>query len=876
MALNDPNVQAIYPNVCIGPQLGTYATMTWNDLVIKNNTGATVATYALSTNLTVDVSSLEYVNARDQNSAFDGATFFSLQHYSSTRAVIKRWEININSQSLDLKNTIIKDSGSTYKYDSQAFAIEYHHRTFASDESNDDRIIINSLSRISSGDRMLLGPSSDTDNPGEVEWMVVDSTYTDGGGNKWVVFTSDFNYDYVNGDPISFYKYIYIFTNDHTTDGRGAVYRLHPETGAESESNQGVVFQDVTAAAWNEFYTMPTFARYNQLFHLNHLLGYVVYRAHTCWLNIEDDHITVVPIYDLVFDDNEIGKLQRKITLQDNSGNLATTSWSNYNFHYDTALQYSSVLSIWGDPDTEVERRLLKSNETVALEARLESQYGFPLNSVNVTFTSDDSPPGTFTPVDGIVTTDNDGYARITYNVGLAPAATIHISATAPGAPGFFGNDNNKVFAELELFTIQDIENETHLIKQVAPSYAAQAHMIKQKTATFSHNNTSDFGHIRQLTIVRNPRTGSNKKTVRQLQNFQSSRPIQTWFASGDGFSLGYPLVYPRTEGDTELDPPFLRFRQIEDLNSTVRTSQLYQAHHKATELSTTEGINQFFFVIEAIPPWYSIKNPIVQTIYLRILPFAFDLDQSTFHILVKNTWTREGVDYSTGWIDVTTASTINPFVGPPTGLTILYDPDPGTWEYDSRVWVRFYVYDTDPSGANLMDVTYWFDIIPDYRGPEIINHDPERFASNVDVDTNISFDVIDYGIGVDPDVLEVSLDGILVEPWNATTISGGYRFEYNPPSDFYYDQEISVTIDAYDLNGNITHQTYYFNTGESSGPWYHGAYPLKCAEGVIHDSKVELQLYAIDHGINTTTILVKVDRENREFIMYPIVYRLS
>jgi hypothetical protein len=174
------------------------------------------------------------------------------------------------------------------------------------------------------------------------------------------------------------------------------------------------------------------------------------------------------------------------------------------------------------------------------------------------------------------------------------------------------------------------------------------------------------------------------------------------------------------------------------------------------------------------------------------------------------------------------------------------------------------------------MDVTYWFDIIPDFRGPEIINHYPARYASNVDLDTNISFDVVDYGVGVDKDALEVSFDGIVVDPWVDTTISGGYHFEYDPPEDFYYGKEVSVTIDAYDVNGNRTHQTYYFTVGVSAGPWYHGAYPLKCAEGIVHDSKVELQLYAIDHGINTTTILVKVDRENREFVMYPIVYRLS
>lgn len=872
MALNDPNVQVAYPNISLGPQLGTYATMTWDNLIIKNNTGAIVATYSLSSNLTVDVVGLEYVSARDQTSAFDGATFFSLQHYSDTRAVIRRWEINTSSQSLDLKNTIIKNSGAFYQYDSNAFAVEHYERSFAASTPSDNKLRINSLYRISSGDKLLLGPSTDTDNPGEVELMTVDYTYTDGGGNKWVVFTSNFSYEYVSSDPITFYKYIYIFTNDHQPDGRGAVYRIDADTGVESESNQGVVFQDVTSAAWSDYFGLPVFTRYNHIFYLNHLIGYVIYRSHNCWLNIEDDHVTVIPMVDIVLDDVSIDKLQGKITLQNDSGDLGTTVWSEYNLHSDTVLPYSNILSIWVDGDTEAQRSILLPNETVALEARLENQYGFPLNSVEVSFFVNGDPGGAFNPADGKVTTDTNGYARITYTTGINATGTINFTARVPGADGNSGGAY--IWGGVDVYIIEDVTDQRRL-SQVPTTYSASAHMVKQISSTFAHDNPSGFAHIRQLKTLKNPRTGSDKRTIRQLQNFQSSRPLQTWFASGDGGGLGYPLVYPRTEGDTELDPPFLRFRQLEEFESTMFFSQLYQAHHEADPLSTTVGLDQFFFVIEAIPPWYSEKNPIVQYIYLRITPFAYDLDQSSFRILVRNTWTRGGTNYDTGWSDVTGDSTITTF-GSPLGLQINYDPDPNTWEYDSRVWVRFYVYDTDPGGGNLMDVTYWFDIIPDFRGPTIQNHSPARYESNVERDTNVSFDVVDYGVGVDPDALEVSFDGVIVEPWTATTISGGYHFEYNPPEDFYYEKEVSVTIDAYDLNGNRTHETYYFTVGESSGPWYHGAYPLKCAEGIVHDSRVELQLYAIDHGIDTTTILVKVDRENREFVMYPIVYRLS
>lgn len=878
MALNDPNVQVAQSNISLSPQLGTFATLDTSNpsnsrLLLKNNTGALVRSFDCSTNLTVDVTALEYVSARNQTFAFDGATFFTLQHYSSTRAVIRRWSLDPDVSTLSLEDTIIKDSGPVYKYDSNAFAVEHYQRSFAFDASSDNKLRINNFSKIQSGDELLLGPSSDTDNPGETELLTVD--YTDFDGSfYWVYFTSNFNNDYVSGDPISFYKYIYIFTNDHTTDGRGAIYKLNPTTGAEIEYDVGQEYQNVTAAAWNDFYTLPSFARYNQLIHVNHTIGYSIYRSHDLWLNIESDHVTVIPVEDLYFDNSgagaEIGKLQQKITLQNDSGVLTTTTWSDYNIHEDIALQYTNNLSLWIDGDTEAQRALLFKNETVGIEARVISQYGFPLTGKTVQFFRSGDPEGSFNPSDGQVTTDVDGYARITYTTGVNASGNINVSARTDGADANSGGAYAWGF--IELFVIEDYEHESYQIKQIADTYSSQAHMVKQLSPTFAHNNTSNFGHIRQL------KTLDDRKRVRQLASVSSEKPLQQWFASGDGGGLGYPAVYPHVTSaglSEDDDPQFIRTRQIEEFVSTRFFSQLYQAHHESSQLSTTESIDQFFFVLEAIPPWYSEKNPIVQTIYLRISPFAFDLNQSTFNILVKNDWTRGGNFYTTGWKNVTGDSTITTF-GSPLGLEINYNPAPDTWEYDSRVYVRFYVYDTDPSGANLMDVTYWFDIIPDFRGPTISNHSPARFSSNIDVDTNISFDVTEDGVGVDSDATELVIEGALVSPVTITTISGGYHYEYNPPKDFFYDQEVSITIDVFDLNGNNTHETYYFNTGESQGPWYHGAYPIKCTEGVVHDTKVELQVYALDHGIDTTTILVKIDRKNREFVMYPIVYRLS
>jgi hypothetical protein len=209
-------------------------------------------------------------------------------------------------------------------------------------------------------------------------------------------------------------------------------------------------------------------------------------------------------------------------------------------------------------------------------------------------------------------------------------------------------------------------------------------------------------------------------------------------------------------------------------------------------------------------------------------------------------------------------------------GLDVTYDPAPDEWKYNSRVYVWFSVYDQDPSEPNLMDVQYWWDVIDDFRAPAITNEHPTPYSANVNLDTNITFDVIDAGLGVDPDTIVLALNGGRVDPLNLTTISGGYHCEYNPPNDFYYDQNIAVTVDAADIKGNYAHSTYYFTTGLSEGPWFHGAFPRKCSRGIFVDEKVMLQVYGVDHGINTGSILVRIDQKDREIEMRPIIYRLS
>jgi hypothetical protein len=857
----------------------------------------------------VDVTGLEYVGAKDLIAPFDGATFFTFQRYSSTQVVIRRWELDTGSLSLRLRDVISKTNIGVYKYDCNAFAVEHWRRTFAADAESvpphTNEIQINSLNNIASGDILWLGPSTDTDNVGAVEDRVVDTAYTDGIGNHWVRFTTDFTYQYVSGDPITFAKYIYLFTDLHEVDGRGAIYKLDAYSGSNINYAVSNTFRLVTAAAWNDYYNSPTIARDNMLFHIRTAVGYVINRAHDCWLNYEDDHVTLIPMRDLLIDGTEVFKLQEKQTTQDNDGVLTTTTWSEYNYQKDTQSAYSNSLIIWVTAGTlTAESNIVLAGSKIKLACRLIDQRGFPIAGLgveNVTFYSDEVA-GEFDPLDGKVETDLDGYAELYYTLGLTANGTIEISGRALGSDAA-NSGGLYIWCRMNLYALYEFETDDSsdfgLIHQIAEEFSYSTGdptdpqdipfgAITQLSDDFTFDTGSGphpYKHIRQHLKFTNPggdwvgatMPTSDTTLLRQILALSSDYYIQQWSATSDVADvLGPPPCHPN------LDPAYrpadflgMAIRQLEDFDSEYGLDQLRQAFHESAWLSTDETLNQFIFIVEVVPAWYSIKNPIIQYIYIKISPYAYDLDPNTFVMRVKNTWIRNNVNRSTGWKNVTSDCTITTY-GSPIGLEVNYDPAPDTWEYNSRVYVWIQVYDTDPSGANLMDFVYWWDVIDDYRAPTITNQYPAPLSTNVDVDTYIQFDVLDSGLGIDQASIRLTVEGNLAEPLTYSVIANGYRVRYTPAADFFYDQRVELTMEVSDLNDNFAHDSYYFDTGSSSGPWFHGAFPRKCAEGIIIDSKVMLQVYGIDHGINTGTIVVKIDRKTREIEMVPIIYRLS
>jgi hypothetical protein len=150
---------------------------------------------------------------------------------------------------------------------------------------------------------------------------------------------------------------------------------------------------------------------------------------------------------------------------------------------------------------------------------------------------------------------------------------------------------------------------------------------------------------------------------------------------------------------------------------------------------------------------------------------------------------------------------------GSPGVYTVSYNP-PLDFAYNQTVSV---VVDASDLNGNAMTTdAYSFTTgpAPDTTPPYATNRSPAPGATGVAINTSITLEVRDDGVGVDQSTITMTVNGSPVTP-SISGSTGAYTISYNPPADFAYDQTVSVVVDASDLNGNaMTTDAYSFTTG--------------------------------------------------------------
>jgi hypothetical protein len=287
-------------------------------------------------------------------------------------------------------------------------------------------------------------------------------------------------------------------------------------------------------------------------------------------------------------------------------------------------------------------------------------------------------------------------------------------------------------------------------------------------------------------------------------------------------------------------------------------------------------------FVEDAIPAFWSEKNPINTNIWIRLRPFAFDLNIDRVKFMVKEISYKGVVGFNDYYPDIrngVNGSSVTTFDagGGIYGLDILYNPT-SDFHHNAIIYVHIELYD-EAIPPNYIYVDYWFTIIPDYRFPYLDNLNPSRDQTNVAANTDVYFEIKDEGVGVDIDTLQLYINSRSVTPTTIVKVTDNhYKVTYNPAENFYFDKEVTVHVQVNDLSGsaNQLNDSYRFYIEESDAVVFTGFDPALCKRGLPRFTDVSFLALGDGGGVDRSTIRVQIhDRDfNDEVTIIPVIYR--
>jgi len=360
--------------------------------------------------------------------------------------------------------------------------------------------------------------------------------------------------------------------------------------------------------------------------------------------------------------------------------------------------------------------------------------------------------------------------------------------------------------------------------------------------------------------------------------------------------------------GDCELsdgEPTPQSLFQLPAAIHDLGLSQLNMSKHSywvdgqhTTDLETNVYLDQFIFVADAVPAFWSEKNPRETDIWIRMRPFAFSLNGDTLKFFVREVWTVNDRHYDTGYYNV-----IDRYGWPPNnvrvtleyfdagggvlGIEFTYD-NPDIYHHNALVYVHIEIEDT-AAQPNFIYTDYWFRIIPDFKSPYLESESPDREEDQVALDTQLYFEIKDDGEGVDINTLEVYLNSRIVYHAGMTSNPGTvieevnlnhYKVTIDLPYELQYGKDYSVGVRVTDIseNRNMLRDSFRFYTRQSEIPWFTAFDPKLCKRGMPRFRDVSFMVLGGGGGVDGETIRIQVHDRDRtaESKIAPVIYRIS
>jgi len=352
--------------------------------------------------------------------------------------------------------------------------------------------------------------------------------------------------------------------------------------------------------------------------------------------------------------------------------------------------------------------------------------------------------------------------------------------------------------------------------------------------------------------------------------------------------SAGHPdsAVSPPPEGPVEQ----IRFITADLTNAEVDSvpvqqfvlgtagSDFSRPVEQKPRIDNTIQVTQFDFVDLIFPPCNSIKNPVNTNILWRVRDFGFPFDTTSIIFTVEGVQVQDRDEFT-----VTSL---------PNGLQIFYDP-PQDFDFGKDIFTSITISDTaDP--PNTFFLRCIWRTVPDTRPPFFRNISPACNSVGVSTTATLEFDVLDFGQGVDADSISLSIEGVTVcsgvsldaiTQQATTTVSGvevgaqatGYHVTYEHPNDpWRFDSEVTIALQATDLSPERNSSLFVccFSTEKSEGPIFVSPTPEPCDTFVDNRTGLSFEVYGVEHGVDISTLEVRVDNKLRKVFVRPRLLR--
>jgi len=825
------------------------------------------------------------------------------KHTEYSSNIIRRWLLDAANDRLVLHSTVIKDSNDTDWFGGETFAVMHTVSPMTSHTpKSSGEITITTTSGLKKYDTIMLGPSADQDNVGEIEEVYVHKVI----GNKVIIKTYGGyippKYDYMEGDAVTTFGDIILFSDDRplineedieytTATSSGTLFHLDQTNYGEVYHREyNGAFSNVKAAVWNVYMQTLSFVKASTLLHMD-LDDYEISRAQNIGLEYPIES-KLINIYDLEIKDVTIYKLQDEVIKKDDSGMYSKQSWSTYNYHADSLLPYSFSIALQAD------NNVLMVADRANIIATVRDQFGVGLINKNVWFTTEGDAGAIITPLDGYGQTDADGKVYLIYDSGYNTQEQIQIKAKADGGNithgtsllnGILNLTQHSYFETTNaLLSNPGITSECTIFAKIyLITIIRDGHIVDRYDGSVQATNMISFtypGNILEeeplpgvplgedfinewhglITVCNEPSFHNGAKA--RLNIF-----IAGLLLCNKALIRGHALIKNRF---SELYYYLLLVSEGES-NHTI--SQNYISRHLLYGHTATVSLDQFVFVQEAIPAMWSEKNNIDTDYWIRLRPFASDLNPHTLIIKFR----EDSYLGLSDWYNVTPFGNITMFDAGGGLLGIDFHYTPATvFHHNAIVYVYIEVYDTSNT-PNKIILEYWFKLIPDFKAPHLANYFPAIEESSANVNTDITFDCLDIGEGVDINTLEVYVNN------RSTTFTyeefehGNYHITCELPYNFHYGQIVNVVVNVRDrsANANRLFDGWKFFITDSTEPWFNmdNTIPARCLEGLNRDQDVSLQVYGVDDaGIAYDSLRLEVGGRYRNIKITPIVYRLN